>query len=152
MTSRAHDRRGFLHGILAAGAVTAAGPVRMDAQAQPQARELTFLPPYARALAYKSLKQSSFDTTGGNGDRWPIAAGASKEVFNATGPGVITHIWFTIAARSADHLKEIVLRALLGRQREAERRGAGRRFLRPQSRRLPGLRIANTSRARPAAR
>ncbi len=111
MTSRAHDRRGFLHGILAAGAVTAAGPVRMDAQAQPQARELTFLPPYARALAYKSLKQSSFDTTGGNGDRWPIAAGASKEVFNATGPGVITHIWFTIAARSADHLKEIVLRA-----------------------------------------
>ena len=24
MTSRAHDRRGFLHGILAAGAVTAA--------------------------------------------------------------------------------------------------------------------------------
>src|SRR4249919_111558 len=111
MTSRAHDRRGFLHGILAAGAVTAASPVHMDAQAQPQARELTFLPPYARALAYKSLKQSSFDTTGGNGDRWPIAAGASKEVFNATGPGVITHIWFTIAARSADHLKEIVLRA-----------------------------------------
>ena len=51
MTSRAHDRRGFLHGILAAGAVTAASPVRMDAQAQPQARELTFLPLYARALS-----------------------------------------------------------------------------------------------------
>ena len=33
-----------------------------------------------------------------------------QEVFNATGPGVITHIWFTIAARSNDHLKEIVLR------------------------------------------
>jgi len=31
-------------------------------------------------------------------------------VFNATGAGVITHIWFTIAARSSDHLKEIVLR------------------------------------------
>ena len=25
-------------------------------------------------------------------------------------PGVITHIWFTIAARSNDHLKELVLR------------------------------------------
>ena len=33
-----------------------------------------------------------------------------REVFNATGPGVITHIWFTIAARSDHHLKEIVLR------------------------------------------
>ena len=31
-------------------------------------------------------------------------------MFNAAGPGVITHIWFTIAARSADHLKELVLR------------------------------------------
>ena len=39
------------------------------------------------------------DKTGGNSDRWPIAPGAVQEVFNATGPGVITHIWFTIAAR-----------------------------------------------------
>jgi len=31
-------------------------------------------------------------------------------VFRASGPGVITHIWFTIAARSDHHLKEIVLR------------------------------------------
>jgi len=113
MTSRAHDRRGFLHGMLAAGAVTAAaGPIRAEGQAppQPQAGNLSYLPWYARAQSYKSLKQSSFDTTGGNGDRWPIAGGATKEVFNATGTGVITHIWFTIAARSSDHLKEVVLR------------------------------------------
>ena len=61
-------------------------------------------------MSHRSLKQSSYDTTGGNSDRWPIAAGAVREVFNADGPGVITHIWFTIAARSADHLKELVLR------------------------------------------
>jgi len=99
--------------MLAAGAVTAAaGPIRAEGQAppQPQAGNLPYLPWYARAQSYKSLKQSSFDTTGGNGDRWPIAGGATKEVFNATGTGVITHIWFTIAARSSDHLKEIVLR------------------------------------------
>ena len=36
--------------------------------------------------------------------------GETKEVFNANGPGVISHIWFTIAAPSTYHLKEIVLR------------------------------------------
>jgi|SRR5689334_8554984 hypothetical protein len=101
------DRRDFLYGILAAGGV-AASPRAVQAQ---QAGELSFLPAYARALNYKSLKQSSYDTTGGNSDRWPIAPGAVKEVFNATGPGVITHIWFTIAAQSGEHLKELVLRA-----------------------------------------
>ena len=68
------------------------------------------LPDYALAQDYQSLKQSSFDRTGGNADRWPIAAGETKEVFNAAGPGVISHIWFTIAAPSTYHLKEIVLR------------------------------------------
>ena len=73
---------------------------------------LDFLPFYTRALNYKSLKQSSYDKTGGNSDRWPIAPGAVQEVFNAQGPGVISHIWFTIAAAGggADHLKELVLR------------------------------------------
>jgi hypothetical protein len=68
------------------------------------------LPEYALAQDYQSLKQSSYDRTGGNADRWPVEPGDSKEVFNATGPGVITHIWFTISATSARHLKEIVLR------------------------------------------
>jgi hypothetical protein len=68
------------------------------------------LPEYARAQDYQSLKQSSYDRTGGNSDRWPIAAGDTQEVFNATGPGVVTHIWFTIAAPAVYHLKEIVLR------------------------------------------
>jgi len=68
------------------------------------------LPEYACAQEYRSLKQSSYDRTGGNSDAWPIAPGATKEVFSSDGPGVITHIWFTIAARSRFHLKEIVLR------------------------------------------
>ena len=38
MTSRAHDRRGFLHGLLAAGAVTAATPIRADAASRRRAR------------------------------------------------------------------------------------------------------------------
>ena len=81
------------------------------AQAQMGAgSDYRFLPRYARAQDYRSLKQSSHDTTGGNRDFWPIAAGATQEVFNQEGPGVITHIWFTIAAQGGHHLKEIVLR------------------------------------------
>ena len=30
--------------------------------------------------------------------RWPVAPGETKEIFNAQGPGVVTHIWFTISA------------------------------------------------------
>ena len=103
-------RRGFLQRLFGLAGASAAA-----AQAQPQRRDSSgdyrFLPRYARAQNYKSLKQSSFDRTGGNADRWPIAPGATQEVFNADGPGVITHIWFTIAAQSRNHLKEIVLRA-----------------------------------------
>ncbi len=69
-----------------------------------------WVPPYARRQSYRSRKQGSYDTTGGNGDAWPIKAGETKEIFNATGAGVITHIWFTISADSL-HLKELVLRA-----------------------------------------
>src|SRR5664280_3579517 len=121
MNSKTNDRRGFLHGMLAAGGLAAAAPVAAQAQpassaASPAASDMPFLPAYTRAQNYQSLKQSSYDRTGGNSDRWPIAAGGVQEVFNATGAGVITHIWFTIAARSNDHLKELVLRAAMVNQ------------------------------------
>jgi hypothetical protein len=106
-------RRRFLRRIAGfAGLSALAAPTP---SAQGQQRETPsgapFLSRYARAQNYKSLKQSSFDRSGGNADYWPVAAGETKELFNSTGPGVITHIWFTIAAESANHLKEIVIRA-----------------------------------------
>jgi hypothetical protein len=105
-------RRGFLRRILGWGGVSAAGAAAQgQGRAQGGQGEYRFLPRYARGMTYQSLKQSSFDRTGGNADRWPIAAGGTQEVFNSQGPGVITHIWFTIAAESANHLKEIVIRA-----------------------------------------
>jgi hypothetical protein len=102
------DRRHFLQGMLTAGALAA--PAAAQTQARGAAANADYLPFYARALNYKSLKQSSFDKTGGNSDRWPIAPGGVQEVFNAQGPGVISHIWFTIAAAGHDHLKELVIR------------------------------------------
>ena len=109
MANGSDDRRGFLRGLTAASGLAAAAAVPGRAQTGTD-HEHSSLPDYARAQQYKSLKQSSFDTTGGNRDYWPIAGGATREVFNAIGPGAITHIWFTIAARSDHHLKEIVLR------------------------------------------
>ncbi|HKD05918.1 MAG TPA: glycoside hydrolase family 172 protein [Bryobacteraceae bacterium] len=102
-------RRGFLRRV--AGISAVAGAAQGRAAAQSSAADPTALPRYARAQNYKSLKQSSFDTTGGNSDRWPIAPGATQELFRANGPGIVTHIWFTIAAQSPNHLKEIVIRA-----------------------------------------
>ena len=100
-------RRDFMRSV--AGA---AGIVAVPGGAASQslfAAGTDWVPPYARRQQYRSRKQSSFDVTGGNGDAWPINAGAEKEIFTATGAGVITHIWFTISA-SPLHLKELVLR------------------------------------------
>src|ERR1700743_3813871 len=71
------------------------------------------LPSYARAQNYKSMKQSSWDRTGGNRDSWRIEAGATKEIFTAEGPGIITHLWFTLVPptpQRGDAMKAVVLR------------------------------------------
>jgi hypothetical protein len=97
-------RRGFFPRLAGLGAAGAA-----FAQTGRPSASIS-LPEYALAQDYRSLKQSSYDRTGGNADRYTIEPGAIQEVFASDGPGVITHIWFTIAAQSARHLKELVLR------------------------------------------
>jgi hypothetical protein len=104
-----NGRRTFLQRLLAGSGLAAAAAPQAPAQGRSAPAD-AYLPPYTRAMSHKSLKQSSFDRTGGNRDSWNIAAGGVQEVFNAQGPGIISHIWFTIAARSGDHLKELVLR------------------------------------------
>jgi len=114
-----NPRRGFLQKLiggagLSVAAAAASAPGALAATKKPAlkgaAGAIGTLPAYARQLNYKSLKQSSFDRTGGNRDSWPIAPGATQELFNSAGPGIITHIWFTISAESPNHLKEIVIR------------------------------------------
>lgn len=83
----------------------------MAAQSSGRSGAFEYLPPYARQQHYRSLKQSSYDKTGGNRDYWSIPAGQTQEVFNHASPGMISHIWFTIAAQGMWHLKELVLRA-----------------------------------------
>ncbi len=104
-------RRDFL-GSLAAGVFgSAAAAQAQTPHVHPESSASNLsLPGYALAHDYRSLKQSSYDRSGGNADERPIPAGGTLEVFQADGPGVITHIWFTIAAPSLSHLKENVLR------------------------------------------
>jgi hypothetical protein len=106
-------RRKFLTDLAALGGAATgnAALAGSAAAAAPAGDHDASLPRYARAQNYRSLKQSSYDRKGGNADRYQIPAGGTQEVFRATGPGVVTHMWFTIASPSLNHLKEIVLRA-----------------------------------------
>src|ERR1017187_10681491 len=97
-----NGRRGFLRRLLTASGLAAA-PQAALAQERGTPGP-SYLPAYARAQNYKSLKQSSFDRTGGNRDSWRIPAGGVQELFLADGAGVISHIWFT---RSEEHTSEL---------------------------------------------
>ena len=63
---------------------------------------------------FTALRSSSTDPNLHNGDSRRIAAGDTLTVADIKGQGSITHLWFTIAAPSEDHLRELVLRDLLG--------------------------------------
>jgi len=81
-----------------------------SAQAQEVRRGLSDLP-FLRS--YTSMRVSSTDPTGANDDgNWthPVGAGETREIARLEGPGVISHIWFTIATSDRWHLKNVVLR------------------------------------------
>lgn len=62
---------------------------------------------------YTNQRISSYDTTGANDDgNWKdkIQPGETRTIGDVTGPGIIKHIWITIASNEHYHLKKIVLR------------------------------------------
>ncbi|MGH9161757.1 MAG: glycoside hydrolase family 172 protein [Vicinamibacteraceae bacterium] len=63
--------------------------------------------------SYTIERLSSYDRTGANDDgqrKNNIKAGETRTLGELTGPGIITHMWFTIATPEHYHLKKIVLR------------------------------------------
>jgi len=60
--------------------------------------------------AYVQKRVSSYDHSGGNEDFRKIAPGATLTLLDDSGPGIITHIWITIASPEKYHLKKLVLR------------------------------------------
>src|SRR5579862_661893 len=71
----------------------------------------TWLANLPQAKDYVQKRSSSYDRTGANADARPVAPGETLTVLDDAGPGLVTHIWFTIASPDPWHLKALVLRA-----------------------------------------
>ncbi len=56
------------------------------------------------------LQVSSYDTTGGNRDRFEIAPGDSAVLLDLEGSGVIRRLWITVASQDPHYLRRIALR------------------------------------------
>jgi hypothetical protein len=59
---------------------------------------------------YVLKRASSYDRTGANADFRKLPAGETLTLLEEPGPGVVTHIWITIASPENYHLKKLVLR------------------------------------------
>ena len=53
---------------------------------------------------------SSYDVSGRNADAWRIEPGETRALAEIEGPGVISHIWFTIASPDPLYLRKLILR------------------------------------------
>ncbi len=65
----------------------------------------------AKLRDVKTRRFSSYDRTGGNDDRLHLQPGETVTLAEATGAGVVTHIWVTLECKSPHALRKIVLRA-----------------------------------------
>src|SRR5437763_3805430 len=63
-----------------------------------------------QAKDYIQHRISSYDRSGGNGDARAIAPGETLTLLDEAGPGLITHVWVTIASDDPNQLKALVLR------------------------------------------
>ena len=63
-----------------------------------------------QAKDYVQKRASSYDRTGANADSRTIAPGETLTLLDDAGPGMISHVWFTIASDDPHHLKALVLR------------------------------------------
>jgi hypothetical protein len=78
MLKFARQRRNFLGGLAGLWAGAAAAQTPAGARHPSSGASNYRLPAYAMRQDYESLKQSSYDRTGGNSDRWPVAPGETK--------------------------------------------------------------------------
>ena len=88
-------------------AVLAILPLILPLAAQDPSTWLSNLP---QVKDYVQHRSSSYDRSGGNADFRVIAPGETLTLLDESGPGLITHAWFTIASDDPNHLKALVLR------------------------------------------
>ena len=97
---------------LASAGVLGLASARADAAPSPTESGLAYPAELSLALLrdYQTAKASSYDRTGGNADAFKIEPGATQILMEAQGPGMVSHIWFTISAPDPQHLKKLILR------------------------------------------
>jgi hypothetical protein len=69
-----------------------------------------WMPDPTRQQTYTLHRSSSGELTGANADARPISPGQTLTVLDADGPGMVSHIWFTIDDNEPYSPKRIVLR------------------------------------------
>lgn len=70
----------------------------------------SWMPDLTRQQTYTWHLSSSEEKTGGNADSLPVNPGQTLTVLDTDGPGMISHIWFTISDGEPYYFKRIVLR------------------------------------------
>ncbi len=68
------------------------------------------LPDLTQKQTYKLHRATSKETTDGGSDYLAINPGETRTILDADGPGLISHMWFTINDGEPYHLKRMVLR------------------------------------------
>jgi hypothetical protein len=82
--------------------------IAFQASAQQQTNDLSSLTQIRKGI--KSKRVSSYDTTGGNNDRFEnIKPGEKRNLFDVRGSGIISHIWITIAPDPANLKREDII-------------------------------------------
>ena len=69
-----------------------------------------WMPDLTQKQTYTLHRATSKQSTGGNTDYRTVNPGETLTVMDADGPGMVSHIWFTINDSEPYHLKRIVLR------------------------------------------
>lgn len=59
---------------------------------------------------FQAKRESSWDKSGGNIDSIPILAGETRVLAQLEGPGVISHIWITVASDDMYYLRRLLIR------------------------------------------
>ncbi|SNT34720.1 Protein of unknown function [Granulicella rosea] len=68
------------------------------------------MPDITQQQTYKLMRASSKEATGGNADYRKVTPGETLTILDADGPGMISHMWFTVAMSEPYSLKRIVMR------------------------------------------
>ena len=105
-------RRRFLKRALGLGGVAAIAASSAPAQSAPAGLDCPGgLSGLHRARPGRRRRESSWNRTGANADRFVVEPGATHTMADIAGAGVIRHIWVTINSAEPAYLRKLVLRA-----------------------------------------